>query len=98
MAFEDNVPACLGAYVMALSSPPTEPPRALRALAHEPVVIKGRPHPSAGLGPSPPGTNHIVSSAVPPTCHKQRSRAVCSGQSRATPRRSLRWTRTTDLA
>ena len=42
-----------------------------------------RPHPAVELETSPPGGNPHSSPAVPPACHKQRSRAVCSGQSRS---------------
>jgi hypothetical protein len=37
----------------------------------------------ASWEPSPPGTSIVVSPVVPPACHKQRSRAVCSGQQRS---------------
>jgi hypothetical protein len=57
--------------------------RALRALAREAVVTKDGPHPTGELEPSWPGGSLVVLTAVPPTCHKQRSPAVCSGQSRS---------------
>jgi hypothetical protein len=56
-------------------------PRALRTLAHEAVVTDKGPHPLADLEPSPPSGSVVILAAVPPTCHKQRSRAVTSGQS-----------------
>ena len=59
-------------------------PRALRALPTSSAVIEERPRPS--LDPEPIavacGTSSF-SPAVPPTCHKQRSPAVSSGQSRS---------------
>jgi hypothetical protein len=41
------------------------------------------PHPPAELEPSPLGPEPPLSPAVPPACHKERARAVSSGQSRS---------------
>jgi hypothetical protein len=65
------------------SSLPTRLPRALRALANDAVVTRDGPHPAAELEPSPPGARSRLVPAVPPTCHKQRSPAVSSGQPRS---------------
>jgi hypothetical protein len=52
-------------------------------LAHEAVVTEDGPHPAAELEPCGQVRAPSFSPAVPPACHKQRSRAVCSGQSRS---------------
>jgi len=61
-------------------------PRALRALTNDAVVTGVGPHP-----PGQPGSRRhqvwasLFSPAVPPACHKQRTRAVSSGQPRSLP-------------
>jgi hypothetical protein len=53
-------------------------------LANEAVVTVGGPHPGVELGGVAARPESIVVLAVvPPTCHKQRSRAVSGGQSRS---------------
>ena len=75
----------------------TQLPRALRALAHEPVVTEDGPHPPSQLEPSLLGGASSFLPAVPPTCHKQRSRAVSSGHSTVTPRRPFGRVQAPDL-
>jgi hypothetical protein len=70
--------------------PSTRLPRALRTLAHEAVVAGDGPHPLGQLGAVTVRCGaSSFSSAVPPACHKQRSPAVSSGQSRSL--REARW-------
>ena len=65
-------------------------PRALRAPAYKAADHQDRPHPTVELEPTPPGASILLLAAVPPACHKQRSLAVSSGQSRSL--RQGRWT------
>jgi hypothetical protein len=66
------------------SSLRTRLPRALRAPAHEAAITGDGPHHVAELGAIDVACGaSSCSPAVPPTCHKQRSRAVSSGQSRS---------------
>jgi hypothetical protein len=63
---------------------PTRLPRALRAISREAVVTEVGPHPCAVLGSRRRKVRaSSFSPGVPPTCHKQRSLAVSSGQSRS---------------
>jgi hypothetical protein len=73
-----------GARSRAVEGVVPDLPRALRALANEAVVTEDGPHPSGRAG-AVAGTceRASFSPAVPPTCHKQRSPAVCSGQPRS---------------
>jgi hypothetical protein len=63
--------------------PPATGCRAASRLANETVVTRGEPHPTCERGASPTGASRIVLTGVPLACHKQRSPAVSSGQSRS---------------
>jgi hypothetical protein len=66
------------------SSLPTQLPRALRALARVAVSHRGRASLSGrARNPRRHVRTIVILAGVPPTCHKQRSRAVASGQSRS---------------
>jgi hypothetical protein len=63
---------------------PTRLPRALWALAHNPVVTADRSYPLDELAAVAVRVEaSSFSPAMPPTCHKERARAVTSGQSRS---------------
>jgi hypothetical protein len=73
-------------------------PRTPSGLANDAVVAVDGPHPPDELGAVDREVRASSSSpAVAPACHKERSRAVCSGQSRSTGggrstgRTSLTW-------
>ena len=53
------------------------------ALAHDSVVTRGLPHSPTSWGRCSQVRASTFSPAVPPACHKQRSPAVSSGQSRS---------------
>jgi hypothetical protein len=66
------------------SSLPTQLPRALRALARVAVSHRGRASLSGrARNPRRHVRTIVILAGVPPTCHKQRSPAVSSGQSRS---------------
>jgi hypothetical protein len=66
------------------SNPPTRRLRALQALGRKAVGHEDGPHPPNELGAvAVTSEQSSFSSAVPPTCHKQRSSAVHSGWSRS---------------
>jgi hypothetical protein len=71
-------------------------PRTPSGLANDAVVAGDGPHPPDELGAVDREVRASSSSpAVPPACHKQRSPAVCSGQSRSL--REGRWAGRTSL-
>jgi hypothetical protein len=81
-------PAATGGRGLERFGPRAALPRALRALAHEAVVIEDRPHPRPSWEPSPPSESAVVLASPATRVPSAASRAVSSGHSRSLERPS----------